>query len=473
MIDDDEDDYLIISDLLAELNGSFTLDWVSSYDKGLEATRSGGYDLFMVDNLLGPQKGVDLIREASSFGCDKPMILLTGAGDKLLDIEALKVGAADYLVKSSLNTDRLERSLRHCLQRYEYSRMYREQQRLFRQFFNTSFAPTFILNAGFELEEMNPAFQNKFGKRLQGNSLCAIFADAGNFESMKEYMSSGKRLENWSAMLLDNENNGMESLINISSYSSEYNDKVHYFGVVNDITQLRKAEKELALAEQVNMTGRMARIMAHEIRNPLTNINLAADQLREELEEQNSDDENLAFVDLIKRNSERINNLITDLLNTTRETKIKKEEQDLSHIIRDSLDLIRDRIILKKITLNDQELSEGLRLALDAERLKIAFLNIFTNAVEAMEESETRQLRVVMKRNDKGVTIRISDSGAGMSEEVRKRIFEPFYTGRPGGMGLGMTAVINILTAHNAGIQVESETGKGTCFIITFPNETL
>src|SRR5690606_27426564 len=108
------------------------------------------YDLFMVDNLLGAHKGIDLIREASSKGCDKPMILLTGAGDKQLDIEALRVGAADYLVKSSLNADRLERSLRHCLQRYEYSRMYREQQRLFRQFFDTSFAPTFVLDSSFQ-----------------------------------------------------------------------------------------------------------------------------------------------------------------------------------------------------------------------------------------------------------------------------------------------------------------------------------
>lgn len=469
MVDDSEDDYLIVKEIMAELGSMYHLDWASSYDKGREAILANSHDLYMIDNVLGAGYGVDLIRETCAQGCDKPMILLTGVGNKQLDIDALKAGAADFLVKDNLNLDGLERSLRHCLQRFEYGRMFLEQQRLFRSFFETSIAPTFILNSDFVVEESNPAFQNKFGSHLDNNSVSAIFSDEGDFEKVKNHLSQGKKLENWFTILIDHEQLGTEVLINISAYHSQYNDQLHYFGVINDITQMRKTEKQLALAEQVNMTGRMARIMAHEIRNPLTNINLAVDQLREEFEEQEVTGENLAFIDLIKRNSQRIDNLITDLLNTTRETKIRKQENDLASIIRNALKLVADRIILKKITLTVDDLADGMILALDSERLKIAFLNIFTNAIEAMENPEIRELKISMLSNENDISVLISDTGIGMTEEVKKRIFEPFYTGRSGGIGLGMTTVVNILTAHDASIHIDSEPGKGTRFTISFP----
>src|SRR5262245_50296696 len=132
MVDDSEDDYLIVREIISELGDLFHLDWISSYEKGMDAILANTHDLYMIDNVLGAGYGVDLIREICGQGCDKPMILLTGVGNKQLDIDALMAGAADFLVKDNLNLDGLERSLRHCLQRYEYGRMYQEQQRLFR-----------------------------------------------------------------------------------------------------------------------------------------------------------------------------------------------------------------------------------------------------------------------------------------------------------------------------------------------------
>src|SRR5690348_8097536 len=146
MVDDSEDDYLIVKELLSELGDRFHLDWCPNYDKGVELILTNQHDLYMIDNVLGVGYGVDLIRQICGQGCEKPMILLTGVGDKQLDIEALKSGAADFLVKDNLTTDGLERSLRHCLQRFEYSKMFMDQQRIFRSFFETSIAPTFIMN---------------------------------------------------------------------------------------------------------------------------------------------------------------------------------------------------------------------------------------------------------------------------------------------------------------------------------------
>ncbi len=471
MIDDDEDDYFILSDLVKELGEHLSIEWVSTYDLGLKTLIENRHDLYMIDNLLGAENGLDLIREGVERGNSKPMVLLTGAGNRQLDIQALRYGAADYLVKSELNFESLERCIRHCLQRYEYGQIFLDQQRQFRVFFESSLAPTFILRSNLSFEEVNRAFIDKFGIIQDNETLSRLFVSLEEAIKIEKHLVNGA-LDNYATHMHNKELKVIDVLLSVSHYHSDTGEGIRYFGVINDLTQIREAEKQLALAEQVNMTGRMARIMAHEIRNPLTNINLAADQLREELEEKGSDEDDLAFVDLIKRNSERINKLITDLLNTTKETKLSKEPYDLKLVVEEACDLIKDRIILKKIDLQIEGLVEGVYFPMDAERMRIAILNIFTNAIEAMEDSESRQLKIILKQDDGNqIQLDICDTGRGMTDDVQRRIFEPFYTGRSGGMGLGMTAVMNILNAHDTQIHLESKLGEGSCFSMRFPEQ--
>ncbi|MHB1277008.1 MAG: two-component system sensor histidine kinase NtrB [Bacteroidia bacterium] len=469
MIDDNEDDHFLLLGLLATMGDIFKLDWIQGYEYGIEAVMTNSHDLYLIDDRIVDRSGLEFIREIRAFGIDKPVILLTPMASKELDIEALKSGASDFLVKSSLSARDLEHSLRHCIQRFEYTKMYQESQRLLHSFFTTNIAPTFIMDENCVLKETNPAFQIKFGNDKVDTLIAGIFADQEDFDFNKKSLQVGRPFQTWSTFLIDKEQNRIESSLNIFRYHAETDNRVHYFGVINDISQLRKAEKQLALAEQVNMTGKMARIMAHEIRNPLTNINLAADQLREELEALQVSAENLEFVEIIKRNSQRINNLIKELLNSTKETKFQKSKTDLAGVIRDALKLVDDRIILKKIQLKVDKLIDGILLELDEQRLKMAFLNILTNAIEAMETKEIKKLEIVMTTDDSDIRVTISDTGVGMSEEDKKRIFEPFYTRRSGGVGLGMTTVLHVLTAHDASIHIDSTTDKGTKFQILFP----
>jgi PAS domain S-box-containing protein len=118
LVEDDEDDYIIARDLLAEIPGHrFTLDWVSTYAKGLEHMVLNQHDVVLVDYRLGAENGVTLLRIASEKGCQAPVILLTGAGQHEIDLEAMRAGAADYLVKAALRSDTLERSIRYAIQR--------------------------------------------------------------------------------------------------------------------------------------------------------------------------------------------------------------------------------------------------------------------------------------------------------------------------------------------------------------------
>jgi signal transduction histidine kinase/HPt (histidine-containing phosphotransfer) domain-containing protein len=118
LVDDDEDDYIITRDLLAEIGTKrFDLEWVTTYDAALEAIGRGEHDVYLLDYHLGSHNGLSLLREAVSNGCRAPMILLTGQGDHQVDVEAMKAGAADFMVKGRIEASTLERSIRYAIER--------------------------------------------------------------------------------------------------------------------------------------------------------------------------------------------------------------------------------------------------------------------------------------------------------------------------------------------------------------------
>ena len=118
LVEDDEDDYFLTRSLFAEIKGNrYKIDWQPTFDTGLQAMAANQHDICLVDYRLGAKNGIDLLREAIDRGCDAPIILLTGQGEKEVDIEAMKAGAADYLVKGRLDAGLLERSIRYSIER--------------------------------------------------------------------------------------------------------------------------------------------------------------------------------------------------------------------------------------------------------------------------------------------------------------------------------------------------------------------
>jgi signal transduction histidine kinase len=117
LIDDDEEDYIITQDIIADIpNKKYLLDWVDAYDKGMQAIQQAQHDIYLVDYRLGVSSGLELIREAIEEGCTDPLILLTGQGDQEIDEKAMKAGAADYIVKATLNPYQLERAIRYSIE---------------------------------------------------------------------------------------------------------------------------------------------------------------------------------------------------------------------------------------------------------------------------------------------------------------------------------------------------------------------
>ena len=238
------------------------------------------------------------------------------------------------------------------------------------------------------------------------------------------------------------------------------------------IGELDQANKELILMRSIEKfaaTGRIARTIAHEVRNPLTNINLAVEQLQSEL---NGKDARTKVVDsadlmleMIARNSARINLLITDLLNSTKFTELVYQRVSVNQLLDETLELAKDRITLKNITVTKNYMDGICDIAVDLERMKIAFLNIIVNAIEAMEPGSGILQLKTFNREDKCM-ISITDNGMGLDEESLSKVFEPYFTSKTRGTGLGLTNTQNIILNHNGHISLESKKGIGTTFTI-------
>ena len=236
---------------------------------------------------------------------------------------------------------------------------------------------------------------------------------------------------------------------------------------------LNKSIKDLKLAndemikmrslEKFDATGRIARTIAHEIRNPLTNINLATDQLSTEM----TPDENNSFLfEMINRNSNRINQLISDLLNSTKFSELNYEKVSINVLLEETLQLAQDRILLNNVKLVKNYCDDICDITCDKEKIKIAFLNIVINAIEAMEGKAEAVFTVETIKLDKKCVVIMKDTGHGIHEQYLQQVFEPYFTKKPKGNGLGLTNTQNIILNHKGTISVKSQIKEGTSFTV-------
>jgi signal transduction histidine kinase len=233
------------------------------------------------------------------------------------------------------------------------------------------------------------------------------------------------------------------------------------------VADLDKANKELTQMrslEKFAATGRIARTIAHEIRNPLTNINLAVEQLQTELDGQVARSSEL-LLGMVQRNSERINLLITDLLNSTKFADLRYQEITLNDLLEGTLELTKDRILLNHIKLIRDYSKAECRISVDVQRMKIALLNIIVNALDVMElHKGILQLRTYAV--GKKCFVVIKDNGPGIDEDALSKVFDPYFTSKPAGTGLGLTSTQNIILNHKGTISLESRKGEGAVFTV-------
>jgi len=184
--------------------------------------------------------------------------------------------------------------------------------------------------------------------------------------------------------------------------------------------------------------------------------------------EQMKGEDDKPYLEIIQRNGKRINDLITELLQSSRPAEMNLQPVSLQTVVKNVIHSVQDRVVLRKIQINFSSSDAESIIQADSSRLEMAILNILINAIEAVKD-ESGVIEVILHVKNKQALLIISDNGCGISSENKSRLFEPYFTSKRNGMGLGLATTLTILQAHNANIEVHSEIDHGTIFRILFP----
>jgi two-component system sensor histidine kinase PilS (NtrC family) len=231
----------------------------------------------------------------------------------------------------------------------------------------------------------------------------------------------------------------------------------------DDLTEIRRLERDLRIQDRLAAVGRLAAAIAHEIRNPLTSIAGSVSMLSciPDLSE-----EHRQLLQIVTRESERLNGIITDFLAYSRGKQYQFAKVDLIALLEDTLTLLDHRLIAQNTGIRVErryQVQEALSLA-DGDKIKQVFWNFCENAVRAMREGGT--LTVSLEPAGDDWQINFADTGAGMSPQLVEKIFEPFQSQFEGGTGLGLAIVYQIVQAHEGRVWARSRLGQGSVFVL-------
>lgn len=239
---------------------------------------------------------------------------------------------------------------------------------------------------------------------------------------------------------------------------------IGYVYMLRDLREVRRLEAEVRRKEKLAAVGSLAAGVAHEIRNPLSSIKGYATYFGSRFDEGSEDRE---AANIMVHEVERLNRVITDLINLSRPSDLRRSETDMNALIAHCFGLIKQDAASHNIELDLQADETIPQLFVDPDRLSQAVLNICLNSLEAMPEGG--KLSMNLSHTDEKVTLAIADTGKGISKEDVARIFEPYYTTKSQGTGLGLSIVLKIVEAHGGTIRVHSKEGVGAQFIIEIP----
>jgi two-component system, sporulation sensor kinase E len=238
---------------------------------------------------------------------------------------------------------------------------------------------------------------------------------------------------------------------------------------IEDITEKRSREARLRRAENLASLTTLSAGVAHEIKNPLASISIHIQLLKKMLKGKDKvESEKLAHhLDVVSEEIERLNGIVVDFLFAVRPINLELATIDPNSFLREVFDFMQYELSENKIEL-EMGLAERLpKLAIDTRLMKQAILNLVKNAIHAMPRGG--RLSVGTERENDTVKISIQDSGEGISPENITKIFEPYFTTRDSGNGLGLTLVFKIVKEHQGEIQVQSKPGYGARFTIILP----
>lgn len=416
LVEDDEDDYIITRDLLSEIeNERFELTRLATYDEALAAIGRLEHDVYLLDYRLDNHTGLELLREAVAKGCPAPLILLTGQGDHEIDLEAMKAGAADYLVKGQISSPLLSRSIRYAIEQAQTLRTLRASVQQLKLAYEqaTSYAQklhaeiTERKRAELALEEARILLARRVAERTA--ELSAVNAELIRTARLKD-----------------------EFLANMSH----------------------------ELRTPLNAVLGLSEVLLNQIAGPLT-------------------EQQVNFVQMITESGHHLLALINDILDVSKIEAGKLDLQlgrvSVEKVCRAGLQFINQTAFKKRINISFQMDPPQAIIQADERRLKQILVNLLSNAIKFTPEGGQVGLEVISEPAQEVIHFIVWDTGVGISSKDLPRLFKSFVqldgslSRQYDGVGLGLVLVSRLAELHGGCVSVESEVNRGSRFTVSLP----
>jgi PAS domain S-box-containing protein len=278
------------------------------------------------------------------------------------------------------------------------------------------------------------------------------------------------RLKNIEVEYLGKDGKKIFASLSASLLRDERGEITGSLGIIRDITEFRVMSQQLLQSERLATIGQLSTQIAHEIMNPLSSIKMNIRILSKREGLSSNDRRRLEIANFEIDHLEKI---LQDIFDYSKVFQLSLSKEDVNEVLEKSLLMVQDRLEERKIVLSKHYHPRLPRITLDLVRMMQVFTNLLLNAIQAMDTGGKLKLSTRVERKPEGKFLKISfvDDGVGMSAAQRSSIFDPFYTTKSDGTGLGLTIVKKVVEQHGGKIEVESKAGQYTCFAVALPIE--
>ena len=523
IVDECEDDFILMREMLTRAGRmKFSVTWAASYEAGIGELRAPACDVALVDYRLDGRNGIELIREAHAFGCTVPFILLTGLEAPDLVNQALAAGAADFLVKGDRNQAALCRSIHYVTLRQASERLRAEERQLLRSVIETIPDRIYVKDIAGRYVIDNAAHRRFIGVKGIENVLGKTVFDFFEPRIAAQFDADDKALIRSGQPLLEREEAAVDELGReawMRTAKVPLHDAAGHaigvLGVSRDITARKRAEAErdrsdtalrqalaelrasheelkatqliLIQTEKMESLGRLAAGVAHEVKNPLAQILLAADYLKDSVPA----DDAVAQTVLgdIRQAVLRADKIIRGMLDFSAPNDLCLRAQNINATVRQSVRLLKPELLAGHVEIRIA-LGEGLpEVEIDENKIEQVFINVCTNAIHAMPSggvlSITTGLRELaagdrrdgartsegLRAGDHVIVAEFCDSGHGIPPDKVAAVFDPFFTTKATGKGtgLGLTVSRKIVELHGGRLELENRPEGGVRASVILP----
>ncbi len=458
----------------------YQIECADRLSTGLEHLVKGEIDVVLLDLGLPDSQGLNTLSKVRAQAPAVPIVVVTGLDDETLAIQAVRQGAQDYLVKGDIDSKTLRRVLRYAVERKWAEEALHKSEEKYHTLYESSKEGIAFFDMQGNLIEANPALSNMLGytveeiKKLNYQQLTPKKWREMEADIIKRQIVIKGYSNEYEKEYVKKDGTLLPITIRLWLISDEQGNSAGMWAIIRDISEQKKIQLQLVRAEKMSALGTMAAGVAHELLNPMMGmINFAQYCLEHTVE----GDPRYPVLQDIERETRRCADIVGNLTTFSRMGKQGEEghqKESFATIIGRAAKLLSYRIEREHVSLTQHVAEDTPKIWMEINSMQQVLLNLISNALDALLESQKKEIHVEAHREGDFIQLTVADSGCGLAPENLEKIYDPFFTTKPigQGTGLGLTTSRSIIESHGGDITCESKLGAGTIFKVLLPVKT-